>query len=65
MVGKLLHNGARICGLLLVLTATSSSLWARGWDLSVPEIDPGSIASGVTLLFGGLLLLGGKLHKKG
>src|SRR5437879_5425811 len=42
-----------LLGLALVWSASSSWAFARG----VPEIDPGSAASALTLLVGGALLL--------
>jgi len=42
-----------LIGLALVWSASSSWAFARG----VPEIDPGSATSALTLLVGGLLLL--------
>ena len=42
-------------GFLLVMDALSSRTYAL--PLAVPEIDPGSATSALTLLFGGLLLL--------
>ena len=47
-----------LCGLLLVLTACAAT--ALGRDGSVPEIDPASASSALTLLVGGLLMLTGR-----
>jgi hypothetical protein len=46
----------------LVLTAMGST--ASAFDGVTPEIDPGSLASAVTLLTGSVLLLTGRRHKK-
>ena len=43
-----------VLGFLLVTEALKSRVFAA---VSVPEIDPGSATSALTLLFGGLLLL--------
>lgn len=55
-------------GLALVLAATSSVAFAQtastGSTTVVPEIDPGSMASAVTLLCGGVLMLTDKIRRK-
>jgi hypothetical protein len=57
MFSKLLRGLASVGGLMLVLTACATP--ALGFD-SFPEIDPSTMGSAVTLLIGGLLLLGSK-----
>jgi hypothetical protein len=56
---RLLMRGARtVAGLALVLAATATVASAgAGPPPSVPEIDPGSILSAVTLLSGGVMVL--------
>jgi hypothetical protein len=52
-------------GFLLVFAAVACPALAQ--DIhppDVPEIDPGSAMSGISLLAGGMLLLAGKLRKK-
>jgi hypothetical protein len=41
-------------GFGMVLAALSTTAWAR---VTAPEIDPGSVASALTLLTGGVLML--------
>ena len=48
-------------GLLLVFLACASPALAV---LTVPEIDPGSAVSGLTLLAGGMLLLADKFRTR-
>ncbi len=49
------------CGLLLVLTACATPAFAdHGFEICVPEIDPGSMSSALALLVGGLLMLTGR-----
>ncbi|MGC8639404.1 MAG: hypothetical protein ACP5XB_05945 [Isosphaeraceae bacterium] len=48
---------ARTLGLILILAGMTS--FARA-DEQVPEIDPGSMASALTLLCGGVLILTGR-----
>jgi hypothetical protein len=62
MLSKCIYGVSKVLGLLLVLTALAARAWASD-DFGggpVPEIDPSSMISAVTLLFGGLLLLRGK-----
>ena len=47
-------------GLLLIVGATASSALAGVGPPPVPEIDPGSMASALALLAGGLLMLTGR-----
>lgn len=58
-----------VFGLALVLAATTSVAFAQtastgGTTSGVPEIDPGSMASAVTLLCGGVLMLTDKIRRK-
>ena len=54
-------RAARILfGLALVMTAFSATAFARG----VPEIEPGTASSALTLLIGGVLLLKGRLGRR-
>lgn len=56
-----------VFGLALVLAATSGVAFAQtastGSTTVVPEIDPSSIGSALTLLCGGVLMLSEKLRK--
>ena len=52
-------------GFLLVFAAVAGQALAQ--DIhppDVPEIDPGSVMSGITLLAGGMLMLAGKFRMK-
>ncbi len=49
-------------GLALVLTALAGSAYAGG-PRPMPEIDPGSMGSALTLLIGGACLLTGRSRK--
>jgi len=50
-------------GLALVLTALAGVTHAGGAPPPVPEIDPGSMASALTLLMGGAFLITGRSRK--
>ena len=52
-----------IAGLVLVMNACASLVQATP-PLPAPEIDPGVMASAVTLLTGGLFVLSDRLRKK-
>jgi hypothetical protein len=52
---RLVRSVGIVVGFLLVTDGLSSHAFAQ--VTAVPEIDPGSAASALTLLFGGLLLL--------
>jgi hypothetical protein len=54
------HTGV---GMALVLTALAGVVHAGASPPSVPEIDPGSMASALTLLIGGAILLTGRYRK--
>jgi hypothetical protein len=68
LVGQLFSFLCRGCGLLLILTACAG--FALGQAMPdcnhshAPEIDAGSLASGLTLLTGGVLLLTDRLRRK-
>jgi hypothetical protein len=53
LVPTVLHTTRMLLGLALVWSASSNFALSRG----VPEIDPGSATSALTLLAGGVLLL--------
>lgn len=59
-------NGVKICGLMLVVAALAVTALAGGppFPGQVPEIDPASIASAVTLLIGGMLMFRGRLRSR-
>lgn len=61
VVGSL-KVGQKLLGLGLVLAACAGAAQAGFTD--VPEIDPGSMASALTLLVGGTLMLTDKLRRK-
>jgi hypothetical protein len=65
MIVRLISGFASVamtaCGLLMVLSAVSSS--AHAFDLA-PEIDAGSLGSAVTLLVGGAFMLTDRLRRK-
>jgi hypothetical protein len=48
----------------MVLAALSTAAWARIETTSAPEIDPGSMASALTLLTGGMLMLTGRKRRR-
>jgi hypothetical protein len=63
LLGRTARNG--LC-FIVVLAALSGSAIAGGGvppSLSVPEIDPGSIGSALTLLIGGAYWLTGRSRK--
>ena len=60
MVARTLRMSCALLGLGLIWSATTSVALAR----SVPEIDPGSATSALTLLAGGILLLKSRLWRK-
>jgi hypothetical protein len=49
-------------GLAMILTALAGSGYAGG-GFPAPEIDPGSMASALTLLMGGAFLITGRSRK--
>jgi hypothetical protein len=52
-------------GFLLVFLALASPALAQlAPTTAVPEIDPGTAVSGITLLVGGVLLLADKFHMR-
>ena len=52
------------CGVLLVVNSVAGIAWAKFGAPPVPEIDPASIGSAVTLLIGGLLVATGRRRRK-
>jgi hypothetical protein len=48
----------------MILAAFSTPVWARIETLCAPEIDPGSMASALTLLTGGMLILTGRKRRR-
>ena len=56
MVRHMLEKAAFLGLALVILTGLAGTAFAGG-GLDVPEIDPGSIASAMTLLSGGMLIL--------
>jgi hypothetical protein len=65
MLSSLARKAMVTGGLLLVFIASASPALAQLTDgRAVPEIDPGSAVSGITLLAGGILLLADKLRIK-
>jgi hypothetical protein len=59
LVKWVLATSLKSCGLLLVLTACAATAFGRD-GTNVPEIDPSSASSALTLLIGGLLMLTGR-----
>ena len=58
MVRELIGRGVRMVACLaLVLTATAATAQAGACPPPVPEIDPSSILSAMTLLSGGVMIL--------
>ncbi len=62
-VSALLILVRRALGVALVVAACATSAQAGG-SLPAPEIDPGSLASALTLLTGGFLLVTDRLRRK-
>ena len=58
-----LLGSLKVLGLLLVMAAVTGTVRADE-SVSAPEIDPGSMASALTLLTGGLLTLTDRLRRK-
>jgi hypothetical protein len=63
---KLLAGLRHTCGLALALAACAGVAGAQSMSggCHAPEIDAGSLASGLTLLTGGVLLLTDRLRRK-
>ena len=61
MLASLARKAMVAAGFLLVFMALAGPALAAA---AVPEIDPGSAMSGITLLAGGLLLLADKFRMK-
>jgi hypothetical protein len=66
VVSHLVAALRRSCGLFLILAACAGVSLAQGMSggCHAPEIDAGSLASGLTLLTGGVLLLTDRLRRK-
>jgi hypothetical protein len=60
---RALASVRRPLGLVLVLAGCAQTAFALG-PPNVPEIDPGSVASALTLAAGGVLLLTDRIRKK-
>ena len=60
VVSQVLSSTRVLAGLALIWSATSSFAFAR----AVPEIDPGSATSALTLLAGGVLLIKSRWWRK-
>lgn len=56
-LSSIVRRACQVCGFLLVFAAVAGTAQAGGPLPSAPEIDPGSAASALTLLAGGVLLL--------
>ena len=58
-VSKILRAAIKVCGFCLVMVAMTSVAQARtpAPPSGVPEIDPGSLLSAMTLLSGGLMMI--------
>lgn len=56
------HFGRQICGLGLVLAASSGTAWAA--PVFTPEIDPGSMQAALMLLGGGVLLVADRFRRR-
>jgi hypothetical protein len=63
VLSRLARIGCTGLGLAMVLTALAGSVHGGAPGISAPEIDPGSMASALTLMLGGALLLTGKSRK--
>jgi hypothetical protein len=65
LASRLLPASLRAAGLGLVLAGGAG--WARAsmnCSCSAPEIDPNALAGALTLLTGGVLVLGGRLRRR-
>lgn len=69
-VNRVAMKSVKLAGLALVLAASASVAHAQSASTvgssggSVPEVDPGTIASGLTLLCGGILMLTDTIRRK-
>jgi hypothetical protein len=63
VLSRLARTARMGLGFALVLTALAGVVHAGGPLPSVPEIDPGSMASALTLLMGGAFLVTGRSRK--
>ena len=65
LVRRILNHSFLVGGLLLVLAATAGVAQARTPARPFPLwLDPGSIASGLTLLTGGMLIFTARIRQK-
>ncbi len=64
VLSRLARTALMGVGMALVLTALAGVVHAGGLPPPVPEIDPGSMASAMTLLTGGAILLTGRSRKR-
>jgi hypothetical protein len=55
----------KACGVAVVVTACAGVAFAGGPPPPVPEIDPGSAATALGLLAGGLLMFTDRVRRKG
>jgi hypothetical protein len=60
-IASVMSGACKALGLVLVLTATAGVACAGE---KTPELDPGSLASAVTLAIGGALMLTDRLRRK-
>ncbi len=63
VLSRLARTARMGVGMALVLTALAGVVHAGASPPSVPEIDPGSMASALSLLIGGAILLTGRYRK--
>ena len=63
MLKYLFSVGVRTLGLALIFSAVAGSAMAFPGLPDVPEIDPSSMMSAMTLFVGGVLMLTGKRRK--
>jgi hypothetical protein len=63
LIRRLLSTTLNACGLMMVVTACAGAAFGRNGH-NVPEIDPTSATSALTMLIGGLLMLTGRQRNK-
>lgn len=59
-----MRNSVRAFGLLVLVAGIGNVALAGGPVVGAPEIDPGSMASALALLSGGVLILTGRRPRK-
>ena len=64
IVRRACQTACTICGLMLVLAAVAGTAYGVPRAPSVPEIDPGSVVSALTLMSGGLLVLQARMSSR-